>query len=593
MKNLSVFQTLFYGITSVIAMMVFGAYLLISNSIEDYTFLQVEQSLYRQTLILEKAIQNDWGSSASDINKDLNTVKTLAGERLTLIDKGGVVLFDSKANPDSMDNHAGRPEIIKAFRKGWGSSKRYSRSINIDMIYVAKKINLDNGNYRFVRISLPLKSHLTLLKDIRYSFLQAFLIAGFIGLLIAFLFSKNFAHKIKKIGDFAKSIAENEEKEVSFRWVMPKEMSSLIDALSYTNRRMQSLFKKVNRDKQKLKGIIEDIAQGLIIISKKDKISLANEAAKYIWGDIDREKGKFQDILKNKELIKAIVKTQNKHEPQKVSLQKENNYYEAHLKYFPKSNETLVIFNDITEFINLQNIKKEFVANVSHELRTPLTAIKGFLESVDQGSHLSENHLEIIRRNTERLIALVEDLMSLSEFESRHFQLELEEFDLVILIRQIIDVFSLQSKDKNIELILKSPDELIITADSFRLEEVIFNLLSNAIKYTEKGKVFICIKKENNYVVVSVKDTGVGIPQEALEKIFERFFVVDKSRSRESGGTGLGLSIVKHIIRLHRGRIEVKSQLNEGSEFIIYLPENGEILLENNINKIADTQFNR
>lgn len=589
MKKLSVFQTLFYGITSVIALMVIGAYMLISNSIEDYTFLQVEQSLYRQTLIYEKAIQNDRASSPTAISRELNSVEKSAGERLTVIDKDGIVLFDSKANPDSMDNHAGRPEIIKALQNGWGSSKRYSQSINIDMIYVAKKINLRNGNYCFVRISLPLKGHLALLKDIRYSLLKAFLIAGFIGLLIAFLFSKNFAQKIKKISDFAKAIAENEEKEVSFRSAMPKEMRSLIDALSDTSRRMQSLFKKVNREKQKLKGIIEDIAQGLIIISKKDKIYMANEAAKNIWDNIDRKKGKYQDILKNMDLIKAIEKTQNKHEPQKVSLQKENNYYEAHLKYFSKSKETLIIFNDITEFINLQNIKKEFVANVSHELRTPLTAIKGFLESVDHGSHLSENHLDIIRRNTERLIALVEDLMSLSEFESKHFQLELEEFDLVILIRQIIDVFSLQSKNKNLELILQSPDELIITADSFRLEEVIFNLLSNAIKYTEKGKVFICIKKENNYVVVSVKDTGVGIPQEASEKIFERFFVVDKSRSRESGGTGLGLSIVKHIIRLHNGRIEVKSKLNEGSEFIIYLPENGEVILEKNTNKIADT----
>ena len=573
MRNLSVFQTLFYGITVVIGLMVVGAYLLISDFIEDYSFEQVEQSLYHQTLVFSSFMEREQSFEPYKPGINLDILEQEEGERFTIISKSGVVLYDSDADPAQMDNHANRPEVLSAIKNGWGSSRRYSQSIKKDMIYVARKVELKNGNYGFVRVSLPLKEHLTLLTGIRITFIEAFLIAGLLGLLVAYFFSRSFARRIGRISNLAIAIADQDlEFETEFKTLLPKELNQLVEALKDTAKRMQKLFKKVNREKQKLKGIIEDITQGLVVISKKNFISLVNSPAKQILGDIDKQRGKFWEVLPDSKIVKTIKHVQKTHETTKLAWQSGTNYYDVHLKYFPKVKETFIIFNDITEFVKLENIKREFVANVSHELRTPLTAIKGFLEGVEEGKPFPENHLGIIRRNTDRLIAMVEDLLSLSELENNYLKLHKESFDLASLIYQIIDVFSAQADEKGIDIIKNVPDSLFIWADIFKIEAILFNLLSNAIKYTEKGKIIIILKEKKKWIVLTISDSGIGIPEEAHEKIFERFYVVNKSRSRKSGGTGLGLSIVKHIVRLHDGRIEVKSKKNKGSEFTLYLP---------------------
>jgi two-component system phosphate regulon sensor histidine kinase PhoR len=236
----------------------------------------------------------------------------------------------------------------------------------------------------------------------------------------------------------------------------------------------------------------------------------------------------------------------------------------------------MVIFHDITEIKNTEKIKKDFILNVSHELRTPLTAIKGFIESL--GTEIDKKnlrYLDILKRNTERLINIVNDLLVLSELEDRETVLRLEDVDLNQLIEDIRKIFEQKLKEKKLNLKIQSADKHItVKADSFQLEQIFINLIDNAIKYTQKGGIVITVKQDKKYTTISIEDTGIGIPKENLTRIFERFYVVNKSRSRSLGGTGLGLSIVKHIVLLHNGKIDVESTLGKGTKFTISLPNN-------------------
>jgi two-component system phosphate regulon sensor histidine kinase PhoR len=236
--------------------------------------------------------------------------------------------------------------------------------------------------------------------------------------------------------------------------------------------------------------------------------------------------------------------------------------------------ETVSIFHDITEIKNIEEIKKDFVINVSHELRTPLTAIKGYAETLrrEVDTAPGKKYVEIVERNTNRLINIVNDLLLLSRLEEKAV-LELEDIDLGGFLENVIRIFDQRLKDKRLSLVVDVKENLpTIKADSFKLEQMLVNLLDNAIKYTDHGEIAISVGVQENRVRIQVRDTGIGIPKENIPRIFERFYVVDKSRSRKSGGTGLGLSIVKHIVFLHQGTIGIESIPGEGTTVTVMLP---------------------
>jgi two-component system phosphate regulon sensor histidine kinase PhoR len=257
-----------------------------------------------------------------------------------------------------------------------------------------------------------------------------------------------------------------------------------------------------------------------------------------------------------------------------IEIRYSDNYYACN--FTPVNNDLIVvIMHDISELKRIEKMKRDFVSNVSHELRTPLTAIKGFLETLeDRADEKSRSFLEIIKRNTERLINIVNDLLLLSELEERGVKPMVEEVNLRELLDKLSKLFQKQLQEKSLYLKINIKDEAsVIMADPFQLEQLFINLVDNAIKYTEKGGVTIDISRDDGNIKIEIEDTGIGIPEEHLPRIFERFYVVDKSRSRRSGGTGLGLSIVKHIVLLHNGSISVKSKPQQGTRFTIILPE--------------------
>jgi two-component system phosphate regulon sensor histidine kinase PhoR len=234
-----------------------------------------------------------------------------------------------------------------------------------------------------------------------------------------------------------------------------------------------------------------------------------------------------------------------------------------------------VLYN-ITELKNLERVKKDFIANISHELRTPLTAIKGFVETLEEEEEIRNvQYLEIIKRHTDRLMHIVNDLLLLSELEQPESAFVIENINLASLAENILKVFEQGAREKGIQLKLVARKDLkTIQADPFKLEQMFINLLDNAIKYTEKGEVSVSLGQGDFKSIIEIKDTGIGIPASHLPRIFERFYVVDKSRSKKFGGTGLGLSIVKHIVLLHGGAIDVESSLGIGTKFTITLPMN-------------------
>ncbi|RLE05479.1 MAG: PAS domain-containing sensor histidine kinase, partial [Candidatus Aminicenantes bacterium] len=241
--------------------------------------------------------------------------------------------------------------------------------------------------------------------------------------------------------------------------------------------------------------------------------------------------------------------------------------------FIPSKEELIIVFHDITEFKRLEKIKRDFVVNVSHELRTPLTAIKGYVETLEEEVEgEAKRYLEIIKKHTERLINIVQDLLLLSELEEKGLSEAREDVDLKDMVEDVFKIFKQKAEEKNLKLSLVSENKPVVRGDPFKLEQMFINLIDNAIKYTEKGEVLVSLKRADKGVVVEVKDTGVGIPAEHLDRIFERFYVVDKSHSRKLGGTGLGLSIVKHIVLLHNGKIDVESKLGKGAKFTIVLP---------------------
>ena len=235
----------------------------------------------------------------------------------------------------------------------------------------------------------------------------------------------------------------------------------------------------------------------------------------------------------------------------------------------------LVMF-DISNIKKMENIRKDFVVAVSHELKTPLTAIKGYVETLEDEIENSQQKefIEIISHSVSRLEKIVEDLINLSQLEDNNVKLALETVDIRKIVENVVSLYTKKAREKGIEFKIDIQDVPLIIADGFRIEQMLINLIDNSVRYTEKGKVSVCIsyQKDSATIKIEIADTGIGIPNHHLPRIFERFYVVDKARSRQTGGTGLGLSIVKHIVLLHNGTIDVESEENKGTKFTIHLP---------------------
>jgi two-component system phosphate regulon sensor histidine kinase PhoR len=362
----------------------------------------------------------------------------------------------------------------------------------------------------------------------------------------------------------------------------------LFQSIKGMSERLNELFKGLYREKTQLQAVLTAMNEGVVVISAEGRVVLVNNALKdmlNIKGDCTGKA--YWEVLREVKLVELIENVMQNRRPEKEEITflypRERNYMVNALPLnLPAGGIILVLF-DITEFKRLEQIKADLVANVSHELRTPLTAIKGYIETLENENTSREerNHfLSIVKRNTERLINIVSDLLVLSEIENRNSlfrddpKQDFEDIDVGEIVFSSLEAVKNNALDKRLNTVLDIEESLPpLKGNRFLLEQMIINLMDNAVKYTpEGGTIGIRCFKSNSELVLEVFDTGIGIPKEHIPRIFERFYRVDKTRSRKLGGTGLGLSIVKHIVILHGGKIEVQSEEGKGSRFIVTIP---------------------
>lgn len=376
-------------------------------------------------------------------------------------------------------------------------------------------------------------------------------------------------------GDLSKRIFLNTKDEL-------EELTAFINDMV---EQMESKLTELKTNKSRLEAVFLSMFDGVMIVDQDQNILLMNQTLKdYLHIEQEPVGRKPLEIIRNveiQEVVEEVLKIRNPLQPKEINVfLPEERILMIHAAPIIRERQqegAVLVFHDITELRRLENVRRDFVANVSHELRTPVATIKGYAETLLDGALEDKKHarefMQIIYSDSERLAALINDLLDLSKMESGKMKLVYSSFSLKETVERLLDLLKNQSKQNAVIITHDIDDKLMLTADETKISQVILNLMENAIKYNKlTGKVTVSADKKDKMIEVKIADTGIGIPEEDLPRIFERFYRVDKAHSRQLGGTGLGLAIVKHIIQLHGGEVFVQSKLHEGSVFSFTLP---------------------
>ncbi|MDF2882366.1 MAG: sensor histidine kinase [Clostridiaceae bacterium] len=499
---------------------------------------------------------------------------TDSGIRVTYIDKDGRVLIDSFIDKDTMDNHNNREEIIQARKQRVGYSVRESISSKGEYIYCA---TLYNNGY-IVRSSVPLKT----VTGLESSYLKYYAIILIFAILVSLIFSSNLSYAIAKpIKDleFITSRIAKGEMDRRANISTRDEIGHLANTFNNMADKLQETLDDSIEKQNRLEAILKSMDSGVIAVDKNYKIIMINPYAKKIFGINKDIIGKnLMDNIRDFELEDIIKNNKDEYTEIKIYWPKERDLRikTADIINGYEKIGTVAVVQNITEFKKLENMRSQFVANVSHELKTPLTSIKGFAETLKDvhDEKTKEKFLNIINDEADRLTRLISDILTLSDIENSK-ERKAEEIDVIKTINAVYYLVSKSAENKNISIALNCERVPNIIGDGDKFKQMIINLVDNAIKYTENGgKIEVGTRAENENCIIWVKDNGVGIPKVHLSRLFERFYRVDKARSRAQGGTGLGLAIVKHIVMSFNGSIYVKSEVGVGSTFTVSIPYN-------------------
>lgn len=562
----------------------------VSSVIERQTIEQQEEALSVQLMTLESQLENDaftLQATETRINQ-LEKASEVIEERITLIDITGEVLYDSQAPAETLENHLDRPEIeqIIAGNQAIGSYHRTSESTGDVFYYSAAPIrNDDQATIGFIRLSKNADEVIGLTEDLM-TFLLIFIV---LSILVAILFIRYWANKITSPIENIKNIANvlsYQDYSVRYHPGSYEEIDELGYSINNLAVNLTNQMGEIQENELKLKELINHLVIGVMVVEKDKTINMVNPIMNELLGeDLNGKQGQpFYESLHSSELIATIEKA---YEEQIIQNREIHIYYpeekivDVHVvPIFNEALETLnfiVLLYDITEIRRLEKVRTDFVANVSHELRTPITAVKGFSETLLDGALYDEEvlveFLEIIYKESSRLDAMVNDILQLSKLEQRQVSGIKENVVVKETVDDVLKILSQKINMKHLHINVEDKNHSTIKINPDHLKQIIINLVGNAVAYTpETGKVTIEIDTNENELELSVSDTGIGIPKGELSRIFERFYRVDKGRSRNVGGTGLGLSIVKWLVENNNGRIEVESDVEKGTRFTVYLP---------------------
>ena len=495
--------------------------------------------------------------------------------RFTVIDGEGRPLADSDNDPAGMDNHNNRPEVRQARAQGKGTQTRYSDTMRSDMLYYARLIEIPPGT--IVRTALPLTRVQQEVGGIYRTMVIAFIGIAIVAAAVMFLIAREITQPLREMRILADWVAAGDfTRKAPLR--APDEIGHVSAALNRMAEELSARLDKLRAERSKLEAVLSSMEEGVIPLDPDGKILGVNAASKELFGLRDDPQGlKLWEVIRLPGLEEAANRTLRHRTPVTDSFEVGDRVLSVRLSPVKDGAGAVLVAHDITEDRRYDTLRKEFVANVSHELRTPLSVVQGYVETLAEGAWRDEKSglefLSIIDKNVRRLSAIVSDLLDLSKLESGGQVLEPRDVDVRGLVERVAEAFRPVAARKQQQFSAEAgPRAGSLQADGALLERALSNLVDNALKYTpEGGKIRVWAGPEDGHMVMSVEDNGGGIPEADLPRIFERFYRVDKSRSRDLGGTGLGLSIVKHIIQLHGGTISVRST-PAGSTFTIRLP---------------------
>jgi two-component system phosphate regulon sensor histidine kinase PhoR len=510
-----------------------------------------------------------------------------ASARVTIILPDGRVIGDSSEDPARMENHAHRPEIEKALQGSIGESVRHSTTVGLDMLYFAVPLEREGRVIGVVRTSMPLTQVSRGLVYIYGRVTLTAAIAAVFAAVMSLMISRRITRPLEEMKRGAERFARG---ELGSQLSVPRseEVGALAEALNQMAVQLEDRIRTIDRQRNELEAVFSSMVEGVLAVDKEGRLIGLNKAAARLLeveGAALLGKRISEAAIDGglSEVISLALSSEDTVEADVVLGEKESRFLQAHGTVLRDARGVtigaLVVLEDVTRLKRLEEVRRDFVANVSHELRTPVTSIKGFVETLLDGAMNDQDDakhfLEIIAKQSDRLNAIITDLLSLSRIE-RDEELEsivAEETCLRDILELAIQSCESAAASKDIPIHLDCPTELMIQANPQLFEQAIVNLVDNAIKYSEPGRpVRVEVHPNGAQVVIEVSDQGCGIAKEHLPRLFERFYRVDKARSRKLGGTGLGLSIVKHIVQAHSGRVSVESTPGQGSVFAIHLP---------------------
>lgn len=528
-----------------------------------------------------------------DIDRLCKETGAVSATRFTVILPDGRVIGDSQKRPDTMDYHGNRPEIISALKTGSGSSERFSATLNHQMMYVALRLSDQDRPLGILRTAIPVTAIDRALHAIEIRTVVGGIVIAILAAMIALYVTRRISRPIEEMKRGAELFAGG---DLTHRLPVPPstELAGLTDAMNAMALQLEDRIQTIISQRNEYEAVLSSMVEGVIAVDQDETILSINQAALDMLNvrSSEAKSRTIHEVVRNRQFLEFVIdslagKAMEEKDVEIQGVEKRViNIRSMALRNAAMQNMgSLVVLNDVTKIRQLENIRKDFVANVSHEIKTPLTAIKGFVETLQQSMEGDQadnlKFLGIIDRHVNRLNSIVEDLLALARIEQigEKSTVALQKRRFKSLVENAINVVQHRADVKQISFKVKVEEDPHIKVDSTLFEQALVNLLDNAVAYSpDKEQVAISFAHKQNELVISITDHGIGISQQHLPRLFERFYRVDKARSRKHGGTGLGLAIVKHIAQAHNGSVTVESQPGKGSVFRIHLPV--DLLLE-------------